>query len=78
MIINLTLKDNRPVSSLVIDEAQRVNDWTPTVGSDGVTKIEPYNEFAGPDYVLWFAIYTGEEIVWRVNGRYVVEVGYGS
>jgi len=41
-------------------------------------KIEPYNEFAGPDYVLWFAIYVGEEIVWRVNGCYVVEVGYGK
>jgi len=78
MNLNLTLKDNRPVTSLVIDEAQRVREWHVRVGSNGVTKIEPYNEFAGPDWFLWFAIYVGEEIVWRVNGRYVVEVGYGA
>lgn len=77
MIINLTLKDDRLISSIVIDCKQRVNEWNPIVGSNGITKIEPYNEFAGSDYVLWFAIYVGEEIVWRVNGRYVVEVGYG-
>jgi len=78
MSLNLTLKDNRPITSLVIDEAQHVRDWNVRIGSNGVTKIEAYNEFAGPDYVLWFAIYVGEEIVWRVNGRYVVEVGYGQ
>jgi len=78
MVINLTLKDNRPITSLVIDEAQNVRAHHFIVGPTGVTKIEPYNEFAGPDYVLWFAIYVGEEVVWRVNGRYVVEVGYGK
>jgi hypothetical protein len=75
---NLTPDDQRPITSLVIDEAQRVQEWNINIGRDGVTKIEPYNEFAGPDYVLWFAIYVGEEIVWRVNGRYVVEVGYAK
>jgi hypothetical protein len=78
MINFLTLDDHRPISSLVIDYNQRVHDWTPTMGSNGVTKIEAYNEFSGADYVLWFAIYTGEEITWRVNGKYVVEVGYGK
>ena len=65
--MNLTLKDNRPITSLVIDEAQRVRNWNINIGSNGVTKIEPYNEFAGPDWFLWFAIYVGEEIVWRVR-----------
>jgi hypothetical protein len=78
MIINLTLKDNRPIYSLVIDYNQRAHIFQHFVGGEGVTKIEPYNEFAGSDYVLWFAIYVGEEIVWRVNGRYVVEVGYAK
>ena len=78
MNLDLTLKDNRPITSLVIDYNQRVHDWTPCVGSNGVTKIEPYNEFAGPDWFLWFAIYVGEEVVWRVNGRYVVEAGYAK
>jgi hypothetical protein len=74
----LITKDNQTITSLVIDYDQRVHDWTPCVGSKGVTKIEGYNEFAGPEYVLWFAIYVGEEIIWRVNGKYVVEVGYGK
>ena len=78
MVNNLTPNDKRSITSLVIDEAQRVQDWNINIGRDGVTKIGPYNEFAGPDYFLWFAIYVGEEIIWRVNGRYVVEVGYAK
>jgi len=78
MVNNLIINEQREISYLVIDEAQRVNDHTPTVGSKGITKIEGYNEFAGPDYVLWFAVYVGEEIIWRVNGRYTVEVGYAK
>ena len=76
----LILKDERPITSLVIDYNQRVHDWQPCIGrstKDGViTKIEAYNEFGEGDYVIWFAVYTGEEITWRVNGKYVVEVGY--
>ena len=72
----LIIKDNRPITSLVIDYNQRAHVFQHYVGSNGVTKIEPYNEFGGPEWVLWFAIYVGEEIVWRVNSRYVVEVGY--
>jgi hypothetical protein len=78
MVNYLTLDDHRPISSLVIDSNQRVRDWNPVVGADGITKIDAYNEFSGADYVLWFAIYVGEEITWRVNGKYVVEVGYGK
>jgi len=76
--MNLTLKDNRPITSLVIDCDQRAHVFQHYLGSNGVTKIEAYNEFAGPDWFLWFAIHLGEEIVWRVNGRYVVEVGYAK
>lgn len=31
--MDLTLKDNRPITSLVIDEAQRVRDWNVRIGS---------------------------------------------
>lgn len=71
-------KDERPISSLVIDYNQRVHDWQPTVGRNGVTKIEAYDETGQMAYVSWFAIYVGDEAVWRVNGNYVVEVGYGK
>lgn len=74
----LILKENRAITSLVIDSNQRVHNWNPIVGRDGVTRIEAYNEFGEGDYVIWFAIYTGEEITWRVNGKYVVEIGYGN
>ena len=81
MVTNLTLKDNRPITSLVIDwtqQADRHPQLIRRVGEGGITKIEAYNEFAGPDWFLWFAIYVGEEIVWRVNGRYVVEISYSA
>jgi len=78
MNIDLTVKDNRPITSLVIDYNQRAHRFVTTVGCDGVTEIEGYHEFGESDAVLWFAIYVNEEIVWRVNGRYVVEVGYAK
>lgn len=74
----LIIDEQREISSLVIDYNQQAHRFQHIVGSNGVTKIEGYNEFAGPEYVLWFAIYVGEEIIWRVNGKYVVEVGYGK
>lgn len=74
----LILKENRPITSLVIDSNQRVTDWNPRIGSNGITSIEPYNEFGQGEYCLWFAILTEEGVGWRVNGKYVVEVGYGT
>ena len=65
-----------PEEDVPVNMKQYVQNHTPTVGANGITKIEPYNEFAGPDYVLWFAIYVGEPLTWRVNGRYVVEIYY--
>jgi len=59
MIESLTVDDKREITSLVIDNYQIVRAHYFVVGSGGVTKIEAYNEFAGPDYVLWFAVYVG-------------------
>ena len=85
MMKTLIPNENRPISSLLIDRNQRAHTWHPSiesqrciVGNDGITRIEAYNEFGEGDYRLWFAIYVGEEIIWRVNGKYVVEVGYGK
>ncbi len=78
MTKQLITTDERTITNLVIDYVQRVSDWNPTVGSNGVTKIEAYDETGEMSYVPWFAIYVGEEIVWRVNGKYVVEVGYAK
>lgn len=72
----LIVDDESRISSLVIDEAQQVHDHLPIVGKNGVTSIEAYNEFGQGEYCLWFAIVLGEDVGWRVNGRYVVEVGY--
>lgn len=74
----LITSDDRPISGLVIDYNQRVADWNPRVGSNGITSIEPYNEFGQGEYCLWFAILTEEGVGWRVNGRYVVEVSYAK
>lgn len=68
--------DKRPISSLVIDYTQRVPDWNPAVGLNGVTKIATYDEYGEMAHVPWFAIYVDDKIVWRVNGRYVVEIYY--
>lgn len=67
--------DKRQISSLVIDYNQRVRDWNPAVGTDGVTNIAAYDE-NGYLTETWFAIYVGEELVWRVNGKFVVAVNY--
>jgi len=73
----LTADDKREITCLAVDSNHSVHGPLFVVGTNGVTKVEGYNEFGGPDYVLWFAVYIGEDVVWRVNGRYVVEVGYG-
>jgi hypothetical protein len=66
----------KPIRTLVIDYDQRVRDWNPLVGSNGITKIERSYENGEVARVPWFDIYVGEELSWRVNGKYVVEVGY--
>lgn len=73
---SLAIDDKHEISSLVIDSFQPVHDLQPAVGRNGVTSIEAYNEFGQGEYGLWFAINIGEKTVWRVNGKYVVEVGY--
>jgi hypothetical protein len=69
-------KDERTISGLVIDDNQRAYDWNPTVGNNGITKIVAYDEAGEMAYVPWFAIYADDNLVRRVNGKYVVEISY--
>ena len=46
------------------------------VDRDGVDKIEICKEAGECGYVPWFAIHIEGEIASRVNGKYVVFVGY--
>lgn len=65
--------DEQPISHLVVDESQRVSDWNLCVELGGISKITPYRETDGS---LWFSLYIGEKMIRRVNGKFVVEVGY--
>lgn len=71
-------KDTRTISGLVVDYNQRVHNWNIAVGNNGVSKIESYDECGEMSYVPWFAIYVGDQITWRVNGKYVVEISYAE
>lgn len=46
------------------------------VGQDNVTRIAVYQEKGEMSYVPWFAIYSGDVITERVNGKMVVGVQY--
>jgi hypothetical protein len=45
-------------------------------GKGGITKIVAYPEAGGDGYALWFAVYDEDGILYRVNGKFVVEVRY--
>lgn len=76
MKLPIITEDPRTIDGLVIDYNQRVHDWNPIVGNNGITKIEAYDERGQSAYVAWFAIWADDQIVWRVNAQYVVEVSY--
>ena len=48
------------------------------VGIEKVTAIVPYEENGEYAAQPWFAIYEGEHLAYRVNGKYVEVVSYQS
>jgi len=42
----------------------------------GITKIMAYGELGQGNYVPWFALFVGDQLVARVNGMYVTLVTY--
>ena len=46
------------------------------VGSDGVTTIEPYDEYGQMSYVPWFNVWRGKVFYCKINDAHVVSVLY--
>lgn len=64
--------DSHPIDAIVW------GDSLIRVGTAGVTKIVAYEEdFATDGMGIWFAIYMGERLRYRVNARLVTLVDYG-
>lgn len=42
----------------------------------GITRIVCYRESGEMSYVPWFAVYNGDVISQRINGKFVMEVNY--
>ena len=50
--------------------------FSATVGVNGVTRIEEYEENLGDHGLLWLEIYKGDVLYQRFNARHVAEVHY--
>jgi len=46
------------------------------IGDKKITKILPYEENGEMASIIWFAIYVGDEILYRVNSKYIDTVQY--
>ena len=66
--VAMIIDDPRPIVGLY---QERDADGSWRVGHLGTTKIVPYNECGQGSYVIWFAIYKGENIAMRVPGHWV-------
>ncbi len=58
-------KDARPIYSLFSADADATDEPEYRIGAHGITNIIPYLEDGD---VLWFAIFSGTQIEWRVPG----------
>ena len=68
-----TFSDDRKISFIMFDDESALH-----VGTDGITRIEAYKEAGEMGYILWFAVFCGEDLMKRVNGKYVTLVNYGG
>jgi hypothetical protein len=64
--------DKRTISHIVIGTGEEIY----SVGLGGITKIAPYYAAGEMANVTWFAVYRGNFLSVRCNGKYVSEVGY--
>ena len=71
--IKTIFNDKRVIESLQLPDGAMIG-----VGDMGITKIVAYREFGEYSYVPWFAIYTNDEILSRVNAKCVESVIYKS
>lgn len=54
------------------------NDVWYTVGGNGVTAIEPYDEVGQSAYVPWFNVWRGQTLWLKVNAAHVRTVEYAA
>lgn len=47
-----------------------------TVGKDGVTAIEPYDEPGEMAYVAWFNVWRGQTLYAKINGHFISAIFY--
>lgn len=64
------MDDPRTITTVSVDGYS----WN--VGQNGITRIVVYQERGEMSYVPWFAIYCGEMITERINGKMVMGVQY--
>ena len=68
-------------SSFMVDKREIISIWLSEengwrIDQNDITAIVPYYETGEMGYVLWFAVYKGDEIISRVNGKFVWNVNY--
>lgn len=52
------------------------DDYVYTVGGNGITAIEPYDEIGQGAYVPWFNVWRGRELWLKVNAAHVRAIEY--
>ncbi len=65
------LDDERPIKILVGEQCDLAE-----VGTDGVTRIEPYRERGERGYIPWFKVWVADVLVERINASFVSRVVY--
>jgi len=66
------LDDKREIDAIVWGDNAMLR-----VGHGGVTKIIGYEEVDANGQGIWFAVYMGERIRYRVNAQHITIVDYG-
>lgn len=65
-------KDERPIQAIATGGGEAANYWE--AGRAGITRIVPYKESGQ----IWFAIYRGNHLEYRVNMALIEYVWYGK
>jgi len=68
---SILMDDKRKIISIWLGDE---SGWR--IDQNDITAIVPYYETGEMAYVLWFAVYKGDEIISRVNGKFVWNVNY--
>lgn len=73
--VNSIMDDTRTISSIMVGNGT-ASDIEAVSDRSGITRIVCYRESGEMSYVPWFAIYRGDKLSKRINGKWVIEVSY--